>query len=930
MNGYRIRNLLVRLAIAALTLGVFALYLRYLDKQSLWFDEGLSVLFAAQPLPQLFRTLIYEDLHPPLYYLLLHFWMALAGNSEWAVRMPSVLAAILLMPLSFAIVREIWAKTPPSPGGDESARAAFSAGMSTAWHALGISAAALVGVSPFIAYYAQETRMYSLAAMLTLATTWAFLRARRSGARRWWLCYSGLLAASVYAQYFAAFAVPAFLLYALLLDRPSLRRTMLYSLLAALLYLPWIGPAYLQLARLLRTPDYWVTTRINPVWFARTMWRAFLPNAPARSWLLAISGAILVLIGLARRGKLRLSDSVRRTGLVFLTFVSPMALTYAAVTVAPKFATRYSIIAAAPLYICAVIVVGTLLSRRSLATRGMFALVVLLAAALSLRSTVAITAGRENPRDDARGLAAYLTRNAQANDALLLVEAAPYALQYYYRGSAPWYGLHVGQDISGSINILNGILQTRPRRVWLILWHYEFADPMDLAVTELLRVGREVEIPEQFLGYRLRAFDIERHEELAMAHLQPQVVTNADFGPRLRLLGFDRFGHEDGWLHYVLFWQAQQPLERNYSLTLNLEDRDGNEYLRQDQALSTPYFLPPAWPLQTPVQGRVDVLLPADLPAITYRVYLRVFDPQTQRNLDMVDAQGNPLGQALLLEELALSKQVLATAAVPVRNPLDAPMPDGLQLLGYNLPSTTYGPGDTLLLTLWWKSSARPSKDHLARFCLLDNQGRLVWETEQPIVPGYPATRWQVGETNRGVYRLSIPSRIAGGEHSLEAGIGNVQVPLATVEIAPREHRYDIPPMQYSLGAQFEAGIVLLGYDLQAPAVQPGGTVTVTLYWQTKQPISTSYKVTVQMLEAGPRIVAQDDSIPARWTRRTTAWLPGEIIADEHVLSIPQEAAPGTYTLIAALYQEQTLQRLRVEQGGPRDHVTLATLHSER
>jgi hypothetical protein len=256
-------------------------------------------------------------------------------------------------------------------------------------------------------------------------------------------------------------------------------------------------------------------------------------------------------------------------------------------------------------------------------------------------------------------------------------------------------------------------------------------------------------------------------------------------------------------------------------------------------------------------------------------------------------------------------------------------MTDHLQLLGYDLTSTTISPGDTLPLTLWWQSSDRPTRDRQARFRLLDNSMSVVWEAEQPLIPGYPAARWQAGEINRGVYRLSIPSRVPGGEYSLQAGVDDKQIALAAVEIVAREHRYDLPPMQQSIGAQFESGVMLLGYDLQAPGIQPGRTITVTLYWQAKQPVSTSYKVSVQILEIGPRIVTQDDSIPVHWTRPTTAWLLDEIITDEHVLSIPSGAAPGTWTLIATLYDEATSQRLGVEQGGTRDHVTLTTLHSE-
>ncbi|MEM4724030.1 MAG: hypothetical protein QXP01_03380, partial [Candidatus Hadarchaeum sp.] len=63
-------SMLNRAVIIALILSVFFLYVRTLDKQSLWFDETLSVAIAAKPVPQLLHTLIYEDVHPPLYFLL--------------------------------------------------------------------------------------------------------------------------------------------------------------------------------------------------------------------------------------------------------------------------------------------------------------------------------------------------------------------------------------------------------------------------------------------------------------------------------------------------------------------------------------------------------------------------------------------------------------------------------------------------------------------------------------------------------------------------------------------------------------------------------------------------------------------------------------------------------------------------------------------
>lgn len=927
LNGHKLMSsrTAARLAwvgVVVLTLAVFALYADTLDRQSLWFDEGLSVVFASRPLPDLMHTLIYEDLHPPLYYLLLHFWMKVAGTSEWSARLPSALAAVLLVPLAFAVVREVWG---------------YNRGSNGTWAIVGTAAAALVASSPFIAFYAQETRMYSIAAALALATTWAYLRATRTDSLPMWGLFSTLLAASLYTQYFSAFIVPAFWLYALVLDRRSLPRTALSTVLAGLLFAPWARPAFLQLQRLWRVPDYWVTTRIDLGLFSEAMLNTFLPTASTR-WGLAIGVAVaLVAVRLVQQRGVVLAERGRRGILVLLTCLIPLGLTYAAVTIAPKFAARYAIVSAAPLYICVALVLYAVLGRRSVPARVLFVALILAGGLVSLRSAVAVVEGREQGRDDARGLAGYLTAKAQPSDALLLVENAPYALQHYYQGRAPFYGLHVGQDFAAAANLLNRVLAAQPRRVWLVLWHYEFADPTDMVATELMRVGSEVDGVPQFRGYRLRAFDIQDGDTTIVAEPQPETVTDAQFWPGIRLLGFDRLDHDRGQLHYVLYWQVQEPLDRNYSLTLSLEDQEGNDYLRRDQALSTPYFLPPVWPVRTPIRGRVDLNLPADLPPIAYRVRLRVLDPESGRNLDLVDAADIPVGQALLLGELVLTKSQTSQTVIAIDNPVDADMGRGLKLSGFDLPRLEYRPGDTLLLTLWWRtadewprntSAAEPAgAEDMAHFRLLDYRNEVVWEDHGPVVAHHPIAEWQPDEVNRSIYRLTIPSDLTGGKYHLQAGVADTLIALTSLDITPRYHQYSVPPMQQPLGVEFEEGITLLGYDLHAPSVRPGATMTVTLYWRASEPITTSYKVSLQLLTPDLRMAAQDDSVPVHWTYPTTAWLPDEIISDEHVLTINSLAVPDRHVLIAVLYEEKSARRLRVEQAGKtEDHAILTAL----
>ena len=71
--------------LAIVALG-FGLRLVLLGDANIWSDEGLSVWAARQSLD---ASALYTagDVHPPLYFWLLHFWLAVGGSSEFAVRL---------------------------------------------------------------------------------------------------------------------------------------------------------------------------------------------------------------------------------------------------------------------------------------------------------------------------------------------------------------------------------------------------------------------------------------------------------------------------------------------------------------------------------------------------------------------------------------------------------------------------------------------------------------------------------------------------------------------------------------------------------------------------------------------------------------------------------------------------------------------------
>ena len=150
----------------------------HLGQQSLWFDESDLVMRAHAPLPDLLRNFVHPGENGPLYTLALAVWMKALGISEIAVRLPSALAGTLAIPASYGLGR---AMRGPR---------------------LGLIAAALLTVSPYAHWYAQDAKMYSLLVLLTIAATWLLLASVRRGGTRW-VAYGVIaaLALGVHAEF---------------------------------------------------------------------------------------------------------------------------------------------------------------------------------------------------------------------------------------------------------------------------------------------------------------------------------------------------------------------------------------------------------------------------------------------------------------------------------------------------------------------------------------------------------------------------------------------------------------------------------------------------------------------------------------------------------------------------------------------------------
>jgi hypothetical protein len=181
------------LPIAGLTLLGAILRFATLDLQSFGHDEAVTVFEVLQPGLADTVTAVVEDKEksPPLYYVLAWAWTAVFGLGEIGVRSLSALLGTLTIPV------------------------AYLAGHELASRRAGLVAAALVALNPYLIWFSQEARAYSLFILLSTLTLLFLARAIRRGGGRdlalWALC----AAASFATHYFTAFLIVPEALYLL-------------------------------------------------------------------------------------------------------------------------------------------------------------------------------------------------------------------------------------------------------------------------------------------------------------------------------------------------------------------------------------------------------------------------------------------------------------------------------------------------------------------------------------------------------------------------------------------------------------------------------------------------------------------------------------------------------------------------------------------
>jgi hypothetical protein len=333
--------------------------------------------------------LLHQDGSPPGYYLLLGVWIRLFGDSERATHTLSLIFAVGCVPLAFAVGRSLFDRST------------------------GFVCAVLAAFDPYLTYYAQETRMYSVEAFLSLLVALAYVNGILRARRLWTVAFVLSLVAMLYVHNWALFLCVGFAVATVLFARERLALFGVAALGVAVLYAPWLPTLFSQ-ARHTGAP--WSTA---PTFHDLVLAPGAVFNGDAPLTAFVLAGGVGLALVVRRRG-----DAERAIILALLLAAGvTITLAWLLSQFSPAWASRYFAVVLGPL---AVVAAHGLVRARRL---GMFALL----AVLFLWAGYSLKDNKENARE----VSAAIAPATHPGELVISTQPEQVPLFRYYLGNRP-------------------------------------------------------------------------------------------------------------------------------------------------------------------------------------------------------------------------------------------------------------------------------------------------------------------------------------------------------------------------------------------------------------------------------------------------------------------------------------------------------------
>lgn len=247
-------------------------------------------------------------------------------------------------------------------------------------------------------------------------------------------------------------------------------------------------------------------------------------------------------------------------------------------------------------------------------------------------------------------------------------------------------------------------------------------------------------------------------------------------------------------LNVMLMWTGIGFTADDYNAFVHVVGPDGRQVAQHD---GPPVKgIVPVWLFgrgQHPDLHHVEI--PPNTPPGLYRVRVGLYDLETLERLPVVDRDGEEVGTTWTVDYVRIGPP---PSEPPVS--VDATFDAGMRLVARNELPTQIEPGETLDLTLGWRTETELTYNYTVFVQLLGPDGSLVAQDDrQPKDGFYPTSVWDVDELVTDTYTLTLPDDAPIGTYHLITGLyrpdtgerlllsdGRDAVELKTIEVVPQ------------------------------------------------------------------------------------------------------------------------------------------------
>jgi uncharacterized membrane protein len=431
-----------------------------LGKESIWIDEAASINFANRNLISIFGHMKWDP-HPPLYYILLHFWIGVFGIGEFSIRFLSALFGIFSILVIYKLGKLLF--------GAEN----------------GLYSALLLAVSLFHITFSQEARMYSLLTLLTLISLFFFLKTLKENQRKFMVGYAAASILMIYTHYFGFFILffqNVFFFTFYRRHKNLVKAQLVVQLIIFLLFIPWLFRFY-------------TTTSIVLEGASSISWipRPNIVSIVATFFVFSNSSIVcLILFGILslfrnidvnktngknlktspERGKSFQGKISYDSSFCILWLVFPIILSFIiSLLTQPIYQTKYLIIASPAFYILTAEGLNKIkMKKKQMILIGVIILISINALATSYYSVIR--------KEQWREVAKYIEKNGKQDDLILLSASfTTIPFGYYFNGPNEVRGVRTVVELRDAID--------HHIHVWLIISHETHVDPEGLIKKEM-------------------------------------------------------------------------------------------------------------------------------------------------------------------------------------------------------------------------------------------------------------------------------------------------------------------------------------------------------------------------------------------------------------------------------------------------------------